>query len=499
MKIQTKILLVLFLLIGTGFGQDLALLNRAIQKLEVKISSLRQAAIRYNAGQAEEYLNQALIELDKTRQIVQQQPWRLLEAWASYRKSKAYVNLASKILIIKPALRIGTEMDKLLLRAETEVGRTNIAEARYMLTRARSFRLESVRAFKAQRYLKAQEFNRIAVYFANKAIEIAQGNIARPNLREQYSRVRDNLNRLFQDIQTSEIENTSLKTLFDKARLSLEKAQAAYENGQNQRAIQHLQIAERLLYRAADLQQQTAMGQSERILSNLNSLEQYILGIENDLPQDAAQSNQRLLKKARQFLQSAWRDYEQKAFRQAESKIALAQRMATKALIIAPREWVDDNYRLEQRISEIRHLISLQESQPGAAENTLTTSLHQQIKKILEQAELDIEKSHPRLAYRKLSIALRLVNRVEALLSAPSIENLSRNQLLERYSQLEISVTNLSEQHKDNSQIQAVIPILNQLLKRSAQAIEKDQLPVAEELLNFVQRQLQNLLKEVVY
>jgi len=247
------------------------------------------------------------------------------------------------------------------------------------------------------------------------------------------------------------------------------------------------------LYRAADLQQQTSLGRRERILSNLNSLDQYISGIENDLPEEASQSNQRLLKKARQFLQGARRDYEQKTFPQAESKIALAQRIATKALKITPREQVDDTYRLEQRIAEIRRLLSLQESQPG------TIVLHQQIKRILVQAESDIEKNHPRLAYRKLSIALRLVNRVEALRSSPKTGSLSKNQLFERQKQLDNSVSNLSEQHKDNLQLNAVIPILNQLLKRSALAIEKDQLRVAEELLNFVQRQLQNLLKEVAY
>jgi len=499
MKIHIKILLVLFLFIANGFGQDLTLLKRAIQELETQIPSLRQAAIRYNAQQAEEYLDQALIELDKTRQIVQQQPWRLLEAWASYRKSKAFVDLASKILIIKPALRISTEMDKLLLRAETEVGRTNLAEARYMLTRARSFRVESVRAFRNERYIQAQEFNRIAVYFANKAIELAQGSTARPDIREQYRQVRKNLFSLYRDIQASEIENSALKTLFDKARLSLEQAQAAYEKGQTRRAVQQLQIAERLLYRAADLQQQTSLGRRERILSNLNSLDQYISGIENDLPEEASQSNQRLLKKARQFLQGARRDYEQKTFPQAESKIALAQRIATKALKITPREQVDDTYRLEQRIAEIRRLLSLQESQPGTTDNSLTIVLHQQIKRILVQAESDIEKNHPRLAYRKLSIALRLVNRVEALRSSPKTGSLSKNQLFERQKQLDNSVSNLSEQHKDNLQLNAVIPILNQLLKRSALAIEKDQLRVAEELLNFVQRQLQNLLKEVAY
>lgn len=497
MKIQIKILLVLFLFMANGFGQDLSLLKRAIQELESRIPSLQQAAIRYNTAQAKEYLDQALAELNKTRQIVQQQPWRLLDAWASYRKSKAYVDLASRILIIKPALRVNAEMDKLISQAETEVGQTNLAEARYMLTRARSFRLESVRAFRNERYIKAQEYNRIAVYFANKAIELAQGSGTAPDIREQYQQVRENLNRLFQDIQTADIENNALKTLFSKARLSMEQAQTAYEKGQSRRAVQYLQIAERLLYRAADLKQQTSLGRQERIQRNLNSLEQYISGIEKDLPQDAAQSNQRLLKKARQFLLSAWRDFEQKAFSQAESKIALAQRMATKALKITPREPADDNYRLEQRLSEIRHLITLQESQPDAANHTMVKELHLQINQILIQAETDLQQKRPRMAYAKLSIALRLVNRIEAMLSSPSMENFSKNQLLERYSQLENSVTNLSEQNKNNVQIQTVVPILSQLLKRSAQALEKDQLPMADELLNFVQRQLQNLLREV--
>lgn len=499
MKIQIKILLLLFLFTASGFGQDFTLLKRAIQQLEAQIPSLRQAAVRYNARQAEMYLDQALIELDIARQIMQQQPLRLMEAWKAYRKSKAFVDLASKILLIKPALRINAEMDKLILQAETEVGKTNLAEARYMLTRARSFRVESVRAFRNTRFIQAQEFIRIAVYFANKAIELAQGSNTRPDIRQQYRQVRENLNSLYRDIHTSEINNATLVTLFEKAQLSLKQAQTAYENGHTRRAIQHLQIAERLLYRAADLKQQTALGRRERIHSNLKSLDQYISGIENDIPENATQSNQRLLKKARQFLQGAWRDYEMKAYIQAESKIALAQRMATKTLKITPREQVSDAYRLEQRISEIRQLLSLQESQKTSDVNALISPLHQQIKRILVDAEADIQASHQRIAYQKVSIALRLVNRVESILSNPQSERLSKNQLLERQKQIENSVSNLSKHKKDNPQVKTVIPIFNQLLEGSAQAIEQNHLRIAEELLSFVQRQIQNLLKEVAY
>ena len=166
MKLSLKILVLVFLLQNFGVAQDLNRFRNTVLSLEQRINYLQQVAERYRLQKVIDYLQTARTELEKAKDIVRENPLHLKEAWLSYTRAKQITDAAAKLLVIKPALKMSAEMDRLINKAEIEVQKSNNSESRYMLNKARTFRVKAQNAYRNSVLLKAQEYHRISIYYA---------------------------------------------------------------------------------------------------------------------------------------------------------------------------------------------------------------------------------------------------------------------------------------------------------------------------------------------
>ncbi len=496
MKKALKIVTIFLLLTTIGYSQNFSQIKQAIQGLDQRISTLRTAAERYHLQKALSTLNRADNELQQCRTLLQ--TFQIKAAWKHYKIAEKLVDLVVKTILAKPALKLTAEMEKLINRAERNVQASEKAEGRYLLTRARSFRNKAQQAFRNSRFIRGQEFQRIAIYFANKAIEVTNGQAFPTGQTQRYQQLINTIQALYHNLSAETEDIPGLKTLLQKAAAALKAARKNYDKGRMQEALLQIQIAERLLYRAADLNQQSGKGQRERIENNLISLKQYIDGIRQTTDTKNSAANRQLLRKARQFLRAARRDFENNRFQKAELKINLAQRMATKALRIKDSKEFFDESEIQNRIAEVEHLIELQKSKAGTDNREIIAALHRNAVSLLASAKQDLKAGHPSPAMKKVRFALHLMNRVEAILSHKKSTFSNKTQLSRRFNQLKQSVENISQNEQDET-ITIVVPVLNSLLKRARSAMNSGDLYTTRELLDLVQRQLNDVLKSAVH
>ncbi len=494
MKYSAKIFFLLILLFSLSQAQNFNTFYRTVDKLKSRIDYLEQTAERYRVKRANEYLNQANNKLDEARSLVKQIPPRINAAWAAYREANRLTDLAAKALLVKPALQAGAEMDRLILQAETLVQNSNKAEARYMLTRARSFRFKSETAFRNSRFVKAREYYRIALFFVNKSIKLASGTAGAIS-GQSYQQLLEDITNLYNDLSTAAASDITVKKLLQKAQNALELARQTYAQGNRRQALLQLQICERLLYRAADLNQQSGQGRVERLESNLASLKQFISGIEADLQAGSSRQSLRLLHKAEEFLKAARRDLENGAYKKAESKIALAQRMAAKALRLSSQETPASGAEIDRRIAEIRHLISLQKEKAASGYEDLMRLFHQNAQRLLDSAENDFQSGKIKIAFQKTKTALHLVNRLEAILSTKQINKQTAPRLLERLRQMEQTLQVLEQNPNASAGSAVLLPLLKELSAKARIAIDNGNLLMAQAILDFMQGRIKNLMK----
>ncbi len=496
MKKALKTVTLFLLVTSVAYSQNFTQIKQAIQQLDRRISTLRTSAEQYGLQNALSTLNHADTELQQCRTLLQS--FRIKEAWKHYKTAEKLVDLVVKSILAKPALKLTAEMEKLINRAERNVQISSKAEGRYLLTRARSFRNKAQLAFRNSQFIRGQEFQRIAIYFANKAIEVTSGQGSSENQIQRYQQLINTIQSLYHNLSAETEDIPGFKTLLQKAATALKAARTNYDKGRMKEALLQIQIAERLLYRAADLNQQSGKGQRERIETNLISLEQYIDGIRQTTGTEGSAANRQLLRKARQFLRAARRDFNNNRYQKAELKINLAQRMATKALRIKENKEVFDESEIQNRIAEVKQLIELQKAKVETDNRELVAVLHQNALALVTSAQQDLEAGHPAKAMKKVRLALHLVNRVEAIISHKKSTFANKNQLTERLNQLKQSLENSSRNEQDET-ITIVIPVLKRLLKRAQTALNNGNLSTARELLDLVQRQLNDVLKSAVH
>jgi len=495
MKFLLKISLLIFLFSSFVQSQDFNLVKQAVGKLDNRIVTLDHTASKYHLSKVQEILVRAKAELNQCESLLYQ--FHIRQAWTHYKKAEKLVDLSAKVILVKPALKLNAEMEKLFLKAERVVQKSDRSEGRYLLTRARAFRAKAEQSYRSNRFIRGQEFQRIAIYFVSKAIEITSGNSAL-NQSQDYQQLVENLHNLYNDLSAAPDKVPGLKTLLQKAASGLQQAQKNFEKGRLKEAYIQLQISERLLYRAADLSQDSGKGRREQIENNLLSLDHYIGSIAESTGENTTIRDKQLLRKARKFLRAARRDFEQKDYAKSELKINLAQRMASKVLRFNRSQDMNSSADTDQRISEVRQLMELQKTKLNAQNKEIIQILHSNANKLLNSAEQDQAADRPGRAIKKTRLALRLVNRVEAILARNKVADTTESRLAQRYTQIKRLLDNLSHR-QDNENISMMLPLLNRLLEKADRAEKSGILYIADELFDFIQRQINRLIKSAAH
>ena len=479
MKFILKIFLILLITAGIAFSQNGGEWAIQVKNLKNRIEFLKRTAARYQAPKALQLLRQASDDLQQAYQKFQHLKFK--QAWMLFKKAEKEVRQAEKLLYYKPTARAYFEAEKLLQRAERLAENSGDKTARYLVIRGKAFLLEAVRAYQNGRIVKAQEFQRIAIYFANKALDLTQGQSALPVSGQKIDRQLNELRMLRSEVVKAAQNNPDVEQLLRKADLFLKRAKDLYEKNDLRKALVQMQIGERLLYRALDLSQQTGLGERERIRNNLMSLEQYIQSIEENVSDKPAAV--RILRKARQFYRAARRDYENEHFRAAASKIGLAQKLATKALNYSDLASDTD---FDSRLREVQQLLTLQEKnrQQGQPENEI---LKTEVQKLINGAVKNHQAGRDRIALWELNVAVRLLNRMITPASGQSVTQIDGERLHQKYQRY----LNIWQKMQEKNSLDAEeLKVIHRLLILTEKQLKAQNYRTVKILLDMIYQQL---------
>ncbi len=501
MKNILKIILPFLIFASALFAQDNAqIIGKNLRNLEYRLQYLQNIAQKYHAGQRVLNGLQAArenLEKAKSSLIHWYNPGELAEAIKFYKKAKALADLAARALLFKPLARAKKDFDRLMQRAEGALQRTDRAEARYMLIRARAFQKKAEQAYRDFRLIQGQEYQRIATYFATKALELADSAGQSDRNRSNYEELWRNLRILHNTLLSANTNNANIARLLEDADSYLKLAKKFYEKGDLAQAMLRLQIGERLLYRAVDLQQSSGEGQKDQLRSDLFSLKNYLNGVERTLRDAPGNSAGRLLRKARQFARSAQRDFDNGNYREAQRKISLAQRMATKAFRFASADVEKDSGPVTDRIREAQHILSLQKEKINKDDGTAAFLL-KQAEVLLENARKAAQEGHTDQAAWQVRLTYRIAGRIDFLLTNKPAAHVDAQRLKKDLQEAGGTLHTLSTKNDLNERVKAQLPFLQKMLAEADRNLRAGHLRLAAELNTLIQKQLRIVLREAL-
>ncbi len=487
-----KIALVILTLVSFSEAQSLAELKNLLERLDRKIKTVEQLAVRYQNDKAIELVKQARKNFREAISYLQQGKFN--RAKMAYVRSLKQAEWAAQIVLYKPAARANQKLNELMRRAERAVNLSGNEDARYMLNKARAFQRKAELAFKQEKYIESQQYYRLSTYFANKVLDmVAIGK--RPAVPTDFEQYYKSLMSLYKSIPHYE-GNREYEGILRKVRSFMDKARELYEKEDTRQAFMYLQICERMLHRAVDLSQSTTAGRKEQIRANLESLQRYVNGIEQTLGQAENKNAERLLKKANQYLRGAMRDFEKGDYVSAQNKTMLIQRMASKALKYTTTDGsgTSANIRLNARIEEAEKLLQLRREQLGEDRSGSAEYLLDQASKLIEGSRIAYENGKTNESFKKLQLALRLMNQSKSLAKAGSVYD--PDNLLKRYNRLSDTLTSLEDQ--TDIQNDSAVAVLRRLLNKAKENLDSGNLLIAAHLISIVENQMDFILKDAI-
>ncbi len=187
MKKIIHAIIIISLFSGFIYAQRDEDLGSRIRQFATQLIRLQNLAQRYDNPEAAQLISQAIFRLNQARESWDARRFR--EAKVQFYQSVNLYKQASRLLFYKPALNLKNNLDELIHKAEISLQKNDSRDGRYMLNRARDFQLKANRQINLSDYVKGQEYMRIAMHFAQKAIEIAErtrgDSIERYNYEEE--------------------------------------------------------------------------------------------------------------------------------------------------------------------------------------------------------------------------------------------------------------------------------------------------------------------------
>ncbi len=489
MKKIVYISFLLIFLVTLSFSQQNNNWAGPVQKLRARLQYYQKLAEQYHAPKIIAAVKKAEADLDQAIALFQR--FRFHEAWLYFKKARKTADFLERQLYFKPTLQGYTQVEKQIHQAERLVQSSHSPEARYMINKSRAFFEQATLSFKQSRFIRGQEFQRIALYFANKAIDIVRGKTVDLQNGQVLNQKLIDMQKLYRDISTSVNDNSDARQLLNKAKIFMENARKQMERGKTKQALIQLQISERLLYRTIDLNQKSGRGRKEQLTNNLRSLNKYIRSLEPAIAENT--NGRQLLRKARQFARAAENNIKQNRFEKASAQISLSQRMATKALRFISGPTGEESADIEQRIAEVEKLLKLQASHFPR----LDATLQDQVKRLIFQARRARENGHPRLALSYLRFGVRLINRLTINTKEKQYSSRDIKQLNDRYRHLQFVLQKISASNGTSPYVLAFQKFMSHILNTIQQNLDQGNYRIAEALIEITQKKVNQFLKNV--
>lgn len=463
-----------------------------------KIEQIRVLAERYKNQEALKTIQSAKEDFDNAIDLLKQwkdnrgHPELLEQARAKYQSANLKADLASRLLLFKPAVNLMNQLDRLIQKAENLAQGSDENDLRYYLNKARNFYRQAKNAFSENRYLRGHEYLKIATYFAEKVISLARKGNGSETGEQRFEEYRNNIRVLLNRVEGL-IDDDVLQELYDNVQDYLRRADNAYSQGNLNRALINLQIAERLTHRIIDLAEDTDNSSVEqRVENDYQSLGRYLAAIRNELESQNTESA--IFDKANELYLQAGRNLNNGKYQQAAFNLKLAQRMALRAFNrISAGNNSPDSEHLRNRLNELNQLIQLQQQRVNTQQNKSSHVLFDKSKEYLLQAQQEYENHDFDKAAFYINLSLRLLNTNEKILKSQNTENITSDEINQDLRRVEQLVTRLKQNTSLSADEQAKISVLEDLLGKAGDAFTHKNFIIAREILSIIKNQLTSM------
>ena len=489
------ILIMTSFMINNLFAQRDQLIIREFNELKVYLTKIWVVVQRFDNVKARELMQQAKQELDTADDLIFNQN-RYILAKVHMVMARALANQAAKLVLNQPVERLKKQLDDLINKAEKVLSNNQSDESRYLLNQAKKFRNLAYNALANGRFNKAQEYYRIAFYFADKSIKLI--NRRDEDTGSQIAELMSNIDQLFIQAEDLINENNRYKNLLNEARKHYSDALQLLENGRINLARNKLLLIEKLLFRIMDQIDRLSLNNNDRIKNDFYSLKAFLDALEQDAEESGNDRVEKFLQQAKKLYSEASQAFDAGRMKLVQTKLNLSQRFASKALQFMNSNLTGDLPNIESKINDNKNLLQLQKPHIDNSKNNALNRMFQEAERLNSQASEFYNQNKYRAALRSVQLSTRLINKIQRYLDYGSNEeDLKVNEIEQKINRAGSLLNKLKNNNQINDEYKDNIQKLEDLFVQATNYFEAKDYQLANEYIDFVLQQIEKQLEEL--
>lgn len=479
-------ILILFIVIfiRSGFAQDHQNLQGELDRLRI---SIQKTAALINMLPNSDLKSRITIDLQKAeseyqtaRTLVEQH--KILLARVHIKAAYQFLLNIERIIKNHPAFKIKfrERLDLKIQQAEDAVSASQRNEAIFMLNRAKFFRQKAYMSFHENRPYAALEYYRLAIFFAEKAIQLSFTGRDLPvkDWRAFYTETQTLLERARNSAENS--QNYQVIAMVQKAGKDLDEIERLYANGHKEQAKEKLRVLNRSLYRFIDLAENVPQRDVERLQIDLETLKLSLQSLEEDLSNVDSPAARQLFLRVSNLVRNIEMHINRNQPRMARQKMRLANRLIMRIYRLLQSQASSEPRQLEQQLSLAQQNYS--ELQHLAAENADSDDLIRLIDSNLRKAENAFRAENYLQAAYYLKIANVLILQVNRLSLRESSLGLKREKVRTDLKRLEDLLVRLEGGSMESNEMRIRYENAKKLYKIASKAFKDNQYYKCQEL-----------------
>lgn len=321
-----------------------------------------------------------------------------------------YLKMIERLMKDHPVFKIKfrERLDLKIQQAEEIVQTKQNTDAMHMLNRAKFFRQRAYLAFRSDQSYNALEYYRLALFFAEKAVQIATAGSDRSgsdsqNLFSETEMLLERANQLAEDSQ-----NPHLRNMVEKANLEMQEVRQLHiDDRDNKTAYDRLVALQRSLYRIIDLAENVPQRENERLRLDFETLQFVVQSLQSDIRDANSPAADRLYLRVSNLVNTIDGHIKDGNLGLARQKILTANRLVLNVYRLISTQSVSSSDELRLQIDRAKQ--NYDELQSTAAEASHSPELLRVIKTDLEHAEKANAAGNPLGASSYLKMANRLI------------------------------------------------------------------------------------------
>jgi len=489
--------LFIFLLSLAVSTQGSQILQRKYDKIVRRLEFARDIEITYPNASARTLISEAETMLLEAQTLQARQ--RILIANRRLERAEDIINKATRMILESPLHAQKKKLNALLQRANSDVPQSGNQKAGQVLQQSKDHEQKAIDAFRENDFQMAMQNMRLAIFFANKSLEILENQ--NTNVREKIDDEKQRLvvlrNRASELVAGS--DNHTAKKLFKSAERQVDKIKQNLSENNYTQAIRHYHQATRLYLRIIDITSSNSNKLAIRTNEEIIALDELVESLQNSIPEAMIQENPRialLFDRILEFQQKAHDALELKEYDNVSFNCQMAQNLVERILKFSNNPDVDSNeQKMDEDIDQLR--IDLEEISiiVSKSDNEEAKELLDYAVRAKERAEILLEKGRKSLAAGAIAISNRLAFIAEQIAVDPSSIIIDKQTVATQMDKVKNRISKIQErQNKLTPKDALLLTEAEKIYAVTVHAYEKGFYIFASEGLQIIERYLTNIL-----